>query len=124
MPDEAPRQPRPPGNAALESAADRAAIAAILEARGRGREARETLGQAVPILEEVLGADHYEVGVALDSLATMHLGAGHNDDAGALFDRALAIFERTLGGGHPRTVACRVNRNKAAARSGNQGHGS
>ena len=106
------------GHGALEAAADRIALAAILDARGRGREARDTLGQAVPVLESILGAEHYEVGVALDSLAAMYSGAGEHRNAAALYSRALRIFERTLGTGHPRTRACRANRDKAVAGSG------
>lgn len=103
--------------AALEAAADRTALAAILDARGRQREARETLRHALPMLEEVLGAEHFEVGRALETLAGMFLRAGQHADAVALYRRAHAIFERTLGSEDARTAACRTNLDKALAGS-------
>ena len=111
------------GNSALEAAVDRTALAAMLDARGRAHEAQETLRRVLPILEDILGAGHYEVGVALESLATMSSNAGRHAEAAALFDRAAVIFERTLGISHSRTVACLANRDIAAAGTGNQGHG-
>jgi tetratricopeptide (TPR) repeat protein len=113
MSTDMPRPPQSAGNAALETAADRAALAAILEARGRGREARNTLQQALPLLEDVLGPEHLEVGMTLNSLAGMFLAAGHDREAAALYRRALPIFERTLGADHAKTLACRTNLDKA-----------
>jgi Tetratricopeptide repeat len=122
MPDE-PAQPfTPPGSAALEAAVDRAALAAILDQRGRPHEAEEALGQALPMIERALGAEHYGVGVALEALATMRVRAGSDSEAAALFSRAATIFERTLGVMHPRTVACRANHDKAKGDQGNAGH--
>lgn len=118
MSNDLPPPPQTAGNAALEMAADRTALAAILEAHGHRREAREALEQALVLLEQVLGPRHLEVGVVLDSLAAMFLAAGHGHDAVGLYERALPIFERTLGAGHARTVACRENRNKAIVGSG------
>lgn len=120
-----PDRPQPASNsAALEAAVDRAALAAILDARGRGREASETLGQVLPLLEEILGSDHYEVGVALEALAGMSLKAGRAAEASALYARASLIFERTLGSANPRTVACRTNQRTAITGPGISGHGS
>src|SRR4051794_20886947 len=45
----------------LEAAADRGALAAILEARGRDREARVVLDDVLATLERVLGAEHYDL---------------------------------------------------------------
>lgn len=98
--------------AELEAAADRAAISAILEARGHDAEALESLRHAVALLEKVLGVNHYEVGVANERLARMVLRSGRRPEAAALFDRALVIFERTLGPSHSRTATCRANRNE------------
>jgi tetratricopeptide (TPR) repeat protein len=100
----------------LEGAVDRAALAAILEARGRNREALETLGDALSTLEMVLGRDHYEVGQTLRALGDMQMSAGRFNDADAALTRAAAIFERVLGTSHPTTVACRARRDQARSR--------
>jgi hypothetical protein len=57
--------------ALLEAAADRVAIAAILDASGRHREAAETLRHALSVYERVLGADHYEIAGVLENLAAV-----------------------------------------------------
>jgi hypothetical protein len=44
--------------ALLEAAADRIALAAMLDASGRHREAAETLRHALLVYERVLGVDH------------------------------------------------------------------
>ena len=113
MADQERRPARFSGQSPLEVATDRAAHAAIFEARGRHAEAREALGQALVTFTEVLGPDHFEVAVTLDRLAGVVVAAGDREEAGALYARALPIFERTLGRFHPRTVVCRENRDKA-----------
>jgi hypothetical protein len=97
----------------LEAAADRAALAALLDARGRHREARETLRGVLSTLEDVLGPDHYEVGLTLSDLSEMHIAAGRFSDADAALARAATIFERVLGASHPMTSACRDRREQA-----------
>jgi Tetratricopeptide repeat len=82
----------------LETAADRAALAAILDARGRHAEAETTLRQALSVLETVLGPDHYEVGMVLDDLAEITGRAGDPREAAALHARARRIKRRVLGG--------------------------
>jgi tetratricopeptide (TPR) repeat protein len=106
----------------LEAAADRAALAALLEARGRHREARETLREVLSTLEEVLGPDHYEVGLTLSNLGDMHLSAGRFSEADAALTRAASILERVLGRLHPTAAACRARREQARSRS-SDGHG-
>jgi hypothetical protein len=100
----------------LEDAADRAALAALLEARGRHSEARETLQGVLSTLEGVLGRDHYEVGLTLNDLGEMHLCAGRFGDADVALTRAATIFERVLGASHPMTTACRTRRAQARSR--------
>ena len=72
------------GSDELEAAADRAALAAILESRGRSREARETLLDVLSTLEAVLGPDHYEVGedvaLAVSEAATNAVLHAHRGD--------------------------------------------
>jgi hypothetical protein len=105
----------------LEAAVDRAALAAILEARGRNREAFETLRDVLPTLEAVLGPDHYEVGLTLSELGAMHVSAGRFSEADAALTRATKILERVLGATHPTAVSCRARRDRARARR--NGHG-
>jgi tetratricopeptide (TPR) repeat protein len=100
----------------LEAAVDRAALAAILQARGRNREALETLRDVLLTLEAVLGPDHYEVGLTLSELGEMHMSAGRFSDADTALTRAAAILERILGASHPVTAACRARRDQAHSR--------
>ena len=102
-------------------AADRAALAAILNARGRSREALATLQEVLTTLEAVLGADHYEVGLTLSDLGAMHMSAGRYAEADATLTRAAVILERVLGPSHPAAVACRARRGHARSRRNGRG---
>jgi hypothetical protein len=100
----------------LEAAVDRAALAAILESRGRNREALETLREVVTTLEAVLGPDHYEVGLTLRDLGAMHMSAGRFAEADVTLTRAAVILERVLGASHPVAATCRARRDRARSR--------
>ena len=107
-----PGDPRPNH---LEVAADRGALAAILEARGRHREAQQALRHVLSILEIVLGPDHYEAAATLDRLAANVQITGDYAQAASLHERSLAIKRRILGPGHAdvaetsaRLAACRA----------------
>ena len=89
--------------ALLEAAADRVAVAAILDAGGRHQEAAATLRQALSVYERVLGPDHYEVAGVLDSLAGVAERAGEPEQAAAVRARALRIRRRVLGHTHRRS---------------------
>jgi tetratricopeptide (TPR) repeat protein len=78
-------------------AADRAALAAILDALGRHDEAAELLEGALVVFERTLGPDHHEVGVTLANLGAIDARRGDLDSAGRRLRRALAIKQRTLG---------------------------
>jgi hypothetical protein len=84
----------------LEAAADRGALAAILEARGRDREAWDVLVEVLASLERVLGADHYDVAPVLDRLAAIATRRGDRAGAAALLTRALTIRRLVLGAEH------------------------
>ena len=99
----------------LEAAADRGALAAILAARGRHREAQQTLRDALSVLEAVLGPDHYEVAATLDRLAASVQHTRDYAQAALLHERSLIIKRRILGPGHvevaetaSRLCACRA----------------
>lgn len=113
-----------PGPDHLEVAADRAALAAILAARGRHREAQQTLREVLSVLETVLGPDHYEVAATLDRLAASVQHTGDFAQAAALNGRSLVIKRRILGPGDvevaetaSRLAACRA---EAASRDGDE----
>ena len=89
--------------ALLEAAADRVAMAAILDASGRHREAAETLRGALSVYERVLGADHYEVAGVLENLAGAAERAGEREQAAAAGARALRIRRAVLGHTHRRS---------------------
>jgi hypothetical protein len=89
--------------ALLEAAADRVALAAILDASGRHREAAETLRGALSVYEGVLGADHYEVAGVVQNLAGVAERAGEAEQAAALRARARRIRRRVLGHTHRRS---------------------
>src|SRR3954452_533231 len=84
----------------LEAAADREALAAILEARGRDRQARAVLLEVLATLERVLGAEHYDVVGVLEWLASIAARCGDRADADALLVRALTIRRSVLGDEH------------------------
>lgn len=88
--------------ALLEAAADRVAVAAILDASGRHREAAETLRSALWAYERVLGAGHYEVAGVLEALAGAATRAGEREQASAATARALSIRRAVLGPTPPR----------------------
>ena len=89
--------------ALLEAAADRVAMAAILDASGRHGQAAETLRHALSVYERVLGADHYEVAGVLENLAGAAERAGEPEQAAAAGARALRIRRAVLGHTHRRS---------------------
>ena len=90
----------PNPQALLEVAADRVALAAILDASGRHREAADALRHALSVYECVLGADHYEVAGVLQNLAGVSERAGEAEQAAALRARGRRIRRRVLGHTH------------------------
>jgi hypothetical protein len=91
-------QPSP--QALLEAAADRVALAAILDASGRHGEAAATLRHALSVYERALGPDHYELAGVLQNLAGVAERAGEPEQAAALRSRAERITRRVLGHTH------------------------
>ena len=89
--------------AQLEGAADRVALAAILDASGRHEEAAAALGDALAVYERVLGPQHYEVASVLLDLAGVAEHAGQSERAAALRERAQQIRRRVVGHTHRRS---------------------
>jgi hypothetical protein len=86
--------------AQLEGAADRVALAAILDGSGRYDEAAAALGDALAVYERVLGTQHYEVAGVLLDLAGVAEHAGDIERAAALRARAQQIRRRVVGHTH------------------------
>jgi tetratricopeptide (TPR) repeat protein len=63
--------------------------------------ATKVLGNALSIREKVLGADHLDLAVILDDLATIYRTQFRKAEAESLYRRALAIRQNVLGGDHP-----------------------
>ena len=85
------------GSDHLGSAADRAALAAILDAQGRHGEALTKLEEAIAVVEALLGPEHYEVAVLLATTAAVAERAGDDERAAALRERERRIKRRVLG---------------------------
>jgi Tfp pilus assembly protein PilF len=84
----------------LSVAADRSALAAILDAQGRHVEAMVPLHEALTMVEAELGPDHYEVAALLITIAGVAARADETPQAPDAYSRALKIQRRVLGAGH------------------------
>jgi tetratricopeptide (TPR) repeat protein len=93
-------------------AADRAALAAIVDALGRTDEAQALLRDALAAFERAHGPDHYEIAVTCNNLGAIAHRRGDLDEARRLYRQALTIKRRLLGDRHPDVA---VSLNNAAA---------
>ena len=85
----------------LDLAADRAALAAILDGCGKTAEAGTLLRAALAVFTRRLGSEHHEVAVTLNNLAAIAHRGGEAQEAESLYRRALAIKERAIGPQQP-----------------------
>jgi tetratricopeptide (TPR) repeat protein len=69
----------------------------VLRLTGNVDEARPLFARSLRIFEEVLGPDHPEVALSLNSNAIMRAEAGDLDGSREMFERAVAINEAALG---------------------------
>ncbi len=81
-------------------AADVAALAAVLEGRGKLAEATACYRRALRIFRRLFGPRCYEVGVNLAGLAGIHHARGRYDQAIDLYRQSYAMHCRLLGDGH------------------------
>jgi tetratricopeptide (TPR) repeat protein len=100
----------------LAALLDRSAHAAILDGLGRSAEAEATIRDLLPDLEAALGADHPEVGVALNNLAAIVGRRGDVDEAERIDRRVIAIREARFGPDSP-TLAGPLNNLGTALRA-------
>jgi len=89
-------------------AADVAALAALVDGRGRLDEAAALYGRALGVFRRTLGPKCAEVGLNLSNLAALRQRQGRAHEAERLYDQALAIQQRVYGRAHPE-VALTVN---------------
>jgi tetratricopeptide (TPR) repeat protein len=89
------------GTEHLTVAADRAALAAILDALGRSEEAEALLIPAVSAFEATTRHERADLAAALNNLAAIHHRRGAVNEAEHLYRRALVIKEQLHGAEHP-----------------------
>lgn len=82
-------------------AADRAALAALLDGQGRYEEAEALYVEAIAVWERMAGPPPIELAVSLNNLAAIDQARGRLEPAEPLYRRALALKERLLPPGHP-----------------------
>ena len=87
---------------------DLAALAPILDAQGKRREAAAMLLRALAILERAYGPESCRLAVSLNNLAALRFAEGNRTAALPLYYRTLAIKNRCLGRDHP-DVATTLN---------------
>src|SRR5262245_53924620 len=73
---------------------------ARLSSAGRHPEALACLERALPLAEQGFGKESSQAAIALNNLAQLYLDLGQSVRAEPLFQRALAIQEKTLGPDH------------------------
>lgn len=89
-------------------AADRAALAALLDGQGRNEEAEALYVAAIGVFERMRGPPPLELAVSLNNLAAIRATQGRLQDAEPLYRRALELKEARLGPDHP-DVATTLN---------------
>ena len=67
---------------------------------------------ALEIKEKLLGSTHPDIAVTLHNLGLLLQRRGNLNEAATLYERALAIFERSLAPPHPKLVTLRANYEK------------
>jgi tetratricopeptide (TPR) repeat protein len=104
------------GGAHPAVAADRAALAAILDGQGETGEAEALLREALETFSRL--GRRYEVAVNASNLAALRFRLGDEIEAQTLWERALGIKRELFGERHPELAATLVNLGVLAARRG------
>jgi tetratricopeptide (TPR) repeat protein len=89
------------GASSIAIAADRAALAAILDGLCSFEESQKLYRQALKIYRRVYGKNHREIALILNNLAAIYLATGRPTLAEAHCKAALAMKQRELGETHP-----------------------
>lgn len=83
--------------------------------RDRLDEAKAHLAIAVELKTRRLGVHHPDRALSLNNLAFVHERLGDLERALELYEEALRVFEQAIGPGHPKTLDCRRNYERALA---------
>jgi tetratricopeptide (TPR) repeat protein len=89
------------GTNSIAIAADRAALAAILDGRSRFEESQKLYRQALKTYRRVYGKSHREIALILNNLAAVYLATGRPTLAEAHCKAALTMKRQELGETHP-----------------------
>lgn len=76
------------------------------------------MNAAIEMHTRVRGANHTEVAIALQNLATLETAAGRNEEAMDVLDRAWRIFEQGVGLGHPVAISTFTEKGQLLRRMG------
>jgi tetratricopeptide (TPR) repeat protein len=106
---------RSPLEGAVTVAKDVAALAAIVQARGRYPEAAALYRRALFTLQGKLGPRHFEVVFNLSQVAALEHARGRLLESGRLYRHSLPRLRRILGRDHP--MVARVAANAARLRA-------
>jgi tetratricopeptide (TPR) repeat protein len=74
----------------------------VLKKQGDFDGSRKLLDRALDIRVKRLGADHPDVGNAMNNIAFLELERGRLDEADRWYRKAIPILENKLGADHPR----------------------
>jgi tetratricopeptide (TPR) repeat protein len=85
----------------VSTAADVAALAALVEGQGRLEEAAALYERALAVFKRKLGKENAEVALNLSSLAALRQEQGRVLEAERLYAQAVPLQERVFGRGHP-----------------------
>jgi CHAT domain-containing protein/Tfp pilus assembly protein PilF len=88
----------------IEEAKQLSARVVELYGQAHYEEAIPLAQRALAIAENLLGPDHPDIGILLNSLAALYTATGAYENAEPLLQRALAITDKVLGSEHPDTA--------------------
>ncbi len=81
----------------------------IAHAEGDQEQALASYQASLELREQLLGAEHSEVAIALNNIGVVHWEQGDYPKALAALERALAIHVLSLGSNHPEVAGTRMN---------------
>jgi tetratricopeptide (TPR) repeat protein len=85
----------------VEVAADKVALAAILDGSRKFSESQKLYRQALRVYRPVYGTSHREIALILNNLAAMYQQSGRPIQAAKYYQAALGMKRRELGAAHP-----------------------
>ena len=103
---------------AVSVAADRVALAAILDGLGKFGESEKLYRGALRIYRRVFGNSHREIALVLNNLAAVYQKTGRVSHAERMYRLALAMKVKTLGARHPDVAVTLSNLGMLLAKEG------